>query len=735
MPKALAIAEEALVRLDASLIDKTWTEKFEIPANTVGLRRVEFGDCIYILANSSTEDSRLVIIDVKILAAVESPEDTLSRIFRAGVCKFDRTIALPTNWQPYHDGSIFSIYASSAKTTAQRLHFYQRPKDTEHLFAFLVTSEAVPFRITAPDYTVVDCAVSGILDALLMEVVEPVETFGEFGILLSDHDGLGLGFDGTLDEWYDNKLNPAQLDFVRRDHSSPVRLKGAAGTGKTQAMAVKCLRDIYADAEGENHKTFAFITHSSALAHEVVRRLFLVLDPSQRWENLTTSDGRPKLWIGTLYDLTQERLSYERKGLKPLSTDGIEGREFQKILIQTAISKIGKNPRHALASGSKAKSLAAIFTPKGPGQDQLQDIENEIACVLDADRIRKGQASGESYLTNRREAWQMPLETCADRELMLEIYDAYRAEMQSLKLFGMDQMISDFERYLVSHEWEHLRETQGFDVIFVDEYHYFNRIETMVFHNLFAPRAAVENRLPLFMAYDLKQSISDGALNVGGPRFRNPKVGESEQVELEQVYRSTGNIVSFLKQIDAAFPGLNLEGELASEFNQGSGRSEREMGVFPESWEFDKNVALIDAVVADAKAEAKRLQGGGRQVAVLCMSMDMFRIYRDAGRIKEDVARVESREDLVQLRYAKRKCVLSMPEYVAGLQFETVYLIHVDAADWSAQDLSVGAKRRYLSRLYLGASRAASRLVLASSRERGGASPILSGLPDANKPD
>lgn len=732
MPKALAIAEEALVRLDASLIDNTWTENFEIPTNTVGLRSVKFGDCIYILADASTEDSRFVIVDVDILTAVEVSADTLSRIFRAGVCKFDRTSALPTNWQPFHEGSIFSIYASSSRTSGQRLHFCQRPKDTEHIFAFLVTSKSIPFRGISPDYDAFDGAVSGILDALVAEAVAPSETFGEFGILLSEHDGLGLGFDGTLNEWYEDKLNTAQRDFVRRDHSGPVRLRGAAGTGKTQAMAVKCLWDLYADADGGNHKTFAFITHSSALAHDVVRRLFLVLDPTQRWEKLTTSDGRPKLWIGTLYDLAQERLSYERKGLIPLSTDGLEGREFQMDFIRTAISGIGKSPRHALPLRAKVKNLAAVFTAQGPGEDLLQDIANEIACVLDADRVRKGQDSGENYLTYRREAWQMPLDTRADRELMLEIYDTYRAELQRHKLFGMDQMISDFERYLVSHEWEHLRETQGFDVIFVDEYHYFNRIETMVFHNLFAPGAGVDGSLPLFMAYDLKQSISDGALNAGAARFRNPKVGESKQVELQQVYRSTGSIVNFLKRIDGAFPALNLEGELASELDQYSGESEREMGVFPEDWEFERNIELIDKVVANAKAEANRLEGGGRQVAVLCMSLDMFRIYREAGRIKDDVVRVESREDLDQLRYAKRKCVLSMPEYVAGLQFETVYLIHVDAADWAAQDLSVGAKRRYLSRLYLGASRAASRLVLVSSRERGGASPILSGLHGTN---
>jgi hypothetical protein len=62
---------------------------------------------------------------------------------------------------------------------------------------------------------------------------------------------------------------------------------------------------------------------------------------------------------------------------------------------------------------------------------------------------------------------------------------------------------------------------------------------------------------------------------------------------------------------------------------------------------------------------------------------------------------------------------------VAGLQFEVVYLIHADQSDLSDELLSQGARRRYVNRVYLGASRAQRLLVVASSRERGGRSEIL----------
>ena len=139
--------------------------------------------------------------------------------------------------------------------------------------------------------------------------------------------GTQLGGTATLKEWLNSRLNSDQMSFVRKPHDGPVRLRGAAGTGKTQAMAIKCLSDMYEDADGTNSKTFAFLTHSSALAHEVVRGMLYALDPSERWQKLQTAGGRPKLWMGTLYELAQEQLDYVRKGLSPLSLDGREGRE------------------------------------------------------------------------------------------------------------------------------------------------------------------------------------------------------------------------------------------------------------------------------------------------------------------------------------------------------------------------------------------------------------------------
>jgi superfamily I DNA/RNA helicase len=351
----------------------------------------------------------------------------------------------------------------------------------------------------------------------------------------------------------------------------------------------------------------------------------------------------------------------------------------------------------------------------------IEDLMNEFACVLDAENIRKGTSEASSYVNSSRERWQMPLDTVAQRQALIEIHDAYRTLLKREQLLSMDQMIADYGRYLSTHEWEQLRDRDGFDVIFVDEYHYFNRIEAVTLQSLFKSRAQVSGRWPLFMAYDLKQSTSDAALGGGFERFRNPGVGKSDEVELAENYRSTPQITAFLQELDAAFASMDLEGE----YNTHIASSRQSDGESPTLRVYKNDTALLDDIFSKAVASAREI--GGRKVAVLCLNDEKFDLYRKVGRVEGKFVPVTSREDLKELQFARSRCVFSMPEYVAGLQFEVVFLIHADQTDLSDDFLSQGARRRYVNRVYLGASRAQKCLTVAASDERGGYSEVLNG--------
>ncbi|MBR7907652.1 UvrD-helicase domain-containing protein, partial [Burkholderia cenocepacia] len=560
-------------------------------------------------------------------------------------------------------------------------------------------------------------AIEGTCDAILADppAVPPV---GNFGVLLSEPLGVRLASTGTLQEWYEQRLNPEQLAFVDRPHDRPVRLRGAAGTGKTQAMVVKCLRDLYADADSD--KTFAFLTHSSALAHTAVRGMLHALDPTERWTSLRTPSGQPRLWIGTIYELAQEKLGYEKKGLRPLSLDGRDGREYQRILIEQAIEQVVKDPRIVLDLFPGCPDFQKRLTNRGEDASLIDELMNEFACVLDLEAIKKDTHEANRYARASREPWQMVLPSEAHRRVVLEIHDIYRGLLRAAKMLGMDQMIADFGGYLGTHEWGALRERDGFDLVFVDEYHYFTRAEAMLLHNLFKTRAQVGGRWPLLMAYDIKQGTNDVAFSGGMEKFRNPGVGESVLTELKQVYRSTPQITAFLRDLDASFPAMDLEGEYATYVAE----SQQEDGETPTLTVYETDISLVDSVFEQATRLARDIDGGGSQVAVLCLNEALFDKIQLAGRVREKFVPITTREDLKELRYAKSKCVFSMPEFVAGLQFHTVFLIHADSADYD-EDQGQGTRRRYVSRVYLGASRAARNILLSSSKEHGGPSHLL----------
>ncbi|WP_146097277.1 UvrD-helicase domain-containing protein [Rhodoferax sp. TS-BS-61-7] len=717
---ALVIDQKAVGILDRAFVEDAWLQKFEVPQNTDGLRRVESNGIVYLLSEDADLDDGYLVINTAMFAAaagLPKPRTAFERVIRVALRHFDRGIAIPIQWQPYHVGSRLSVYAQSSRDSKQRIYFDQSPDDAGNLYAFAVTSNPEDLDRVPEDSALYRRAVEGICDALLTDppVAPPV---GNFGVLLSEPLGVWLASAGTLQEWYDQRLNREQRKFVDQPHDRPVRLRGAAGTGKTQSMVVKCLRDLYADADGD--KTFAFLTHSSALAHAGVRGMLHALDPTERWTTLKTPSGQPRLWIGTIYELAQEKLGYEKKGLKPLSLDGRDGREYQRMLIEEAISQVVQDPRIVLDLFPSCPDFQERMTNRSEDITLIDELMNEFACVLDLEAIKKDTHEANRYARGSREPWQMVLPSEAHRRVVLEIHDVYRARLRAEKMLGMDQMVADFDGYLGTHEWGALRDRDGFDLVFVDEYHYFTRAEAMLLHNLFKTRAQVGGRWPLLMAYDIKQGSNDVAISGGMEKFRNPGVGESVLTELKQVYRSTPQITAFLRDLDASFPAMDLEGEYATYVAE----SQQDDGETPTLTIYQTDIKLVDNVFEQAARVAREIDGGGSQVAVLCLNETLFDKIRVAGRVQDKFVPITTRDDLKELSYAKNKCVFSMPEFVAGLQFHTVFLIHADSADYD-KDQGQGTRRRYVSRVYLGASRAARKILVSSSKEHGGPSQLL----------
>ncbi len=732
--RALVLTPNALFRLSQFSITSDWFNDFGLPEHNAGLKRVLVDDVVYILeVDLQTDDGPIVIIRLSardgVFCDVASQSTALERVITVGRSIYTDSVVIPTGWRKHQEGAVFSVQAPSRSNNWRaRIHFDMRPKGSTDLFAFSRSEDVEDFVKLDRHEDVYDVARAGFAEAVLT-MPEPVRAESLAGITLSQRLPQGFVQGATLDQWYKSKLTNEQRSFVDKKHDGPVRLRGSAGTGKTISLVIKFMRDAK-NADTKNNSTkFGFLTHSFASV-DLVNSICESLDSDGL---LFGRQRNVKLEVRTLYDLAHKNLNFELDQLAPLSLDGREGRRLQFELIEAVLREICISPI-AMAHYSKiSPALKSGWTMVVEGADKrlVTEIMNEFASVLDADGIRAGEDKGERYAkgVSTRPTWLMNLPQELDRRFILEVHRRYRKQLGDMNTLSVDQMVGDFNSFLNSNRWDRIRNREGYDALFVDELHLFTSIERQTLHKLIKRNVEDDGRPkrpPIFMAYDLKQSPWDTFAQYGDSdqNLFGAATGlqGSDLVKLERVFRYTPQVAEFLTDLDSTFPAVDIPGE----WEAYAGKAELGDGDKPELTVFQDEVTLFSTVFTEAQRLARSVDGGGRRVAVLCVSEEQFDKYLKAasGQFAERHLPITSREPLSELRHAGKRFIFSMPEYVAGLQFDTVFLIHVDAAD-APLDAGDGIRRRFISNIYLGASRAEKTLRISSCLSRGGKSDVL----------
>lgn len=729
--KAMVFDEEAVNLLSSSITSDSWFDNYKIPNSSRDkIKRVEIDDVLYLLSKKATNESNCLVIkldDDGLFNGLDGKEKTTAfdRIIVIALSRFGKAVSPGKNWGKYVTGERLSIYATKRDSShGKRIFFHTNPCGTSWVYAYSLTEEELNLTSDEIDedlFVNSNCNLEIAVDVKWEEVEEESETVMDYGIELNE--ALTNQFDHfySLDQWYNNKLTNEQRIFVDKAYDEPVRLKGAAGTGKTLALAVKFIRDAYQFEKKSEKKRLLFITHSHSTAQHVLDMIKFMDD-----ENLYGNSSNVVLKVASLYDLAQDMLNYGYKKLNPLSTDGKEGRELQHEIISEILERKIKSLKFIKSDLYKCSDrFKGLFLDESSRKSLILEILNEFACILDAENIFLGSNQMERYLSGLRESWQMELESSNERMVILKLHDEYVSELKDMDVMSMDQMVADLNGYLGSHEWNHLIEMEGYDAIFIDELHCFTKPERMVFHSLYRKnRSNSTGKIPLFMAYDIKQATDDRFIysmkvDSGASLFSSTKVGKTDLVELTKVFRYTPEIAGFLGALDGSFPALDL----SSEWNKLVLNSEHENGTRPTIKVYETNIALVDNVFREASRTANRDKS--KTVAVLCVGSEMFDQYVDLGRIRKFHVPITSREEYFKSTRLKGKCIFSMPEYVAGLQFDTVFLIHIDKNEVDEENPNSGAYRRFVSQIYLGASRAKTKLHLFSSLERRGVSKVL----------
>ena len=739
--RAVVFTPTSLFRFGAFSIDMSWFEEFDLPNGVDGLKRVVVHQMVYLLETALDDDGGEIIVinqegEFATFEANPASVTAFDRISTVARRIYTTDVAIPITWRPHYEGPIWSVYAASrARGSGSRILFDTRPDDSRDLFVFARTDGAAEFEGVPRSEELYRRARGHFAEAILAPGEPSKQDSTRAGIVLSERLPQGFMPGASLEEWYASKLTDEQRQFVDKSYDGPVRLRGSAGTGKTIALIVKFLQDGLS-FEAKNKKLrLGFLTHSHASV-DLVRTICDTLDHS----GLTHGTGSCKLDILTLYELASNNLHFELNELTPLSLDGREGRRLQFELIQGTLVDMAKSRVIRAQFADICLDLRKQWLAVAQEKDQhlVGRIMNEFASVLDAEGIRYGEERAERYAKGygRRPVWLMELNSEQDRRFVLEVHRRYRKLLGEMKTLSVDQMIADFDSFLNSNRWDRVREQDGFDALFVDELQLFTAIERQTLHKLIKPIQEDDGkprRPPIFMAYDLKQAPHD-TFTQYAERDNNlfassTGLQNADLVKLSKVFRYTPEIASFLEDLDASFPAIDIPGE----WDAYAGEAHLDNGNRPELVVYKDDLSLFRAVFGEATKLAQKNPGGGRRIAVLCPSEEIFDNYLHAvvGQFRGKILPIVSREPATELRHARKRCIFSMPEYVAGLQFETVFLMHVDASE-APMDVGLGIRRQFISNIYLGSSRAEKTLRISASRSRGGASDILNLALDRN---
>lgn len=729
--KPLVFTERGLNALASCEIDDDWfLDPVVSPARGVSVR--EGRAAIFVCTSQCNCDSKLLIIRRSaegLFRGVAEGErrQVFDRCARMALRAFGYPVQLNPRWSPFHDHNRLSVFAYNVDRGNERLTADVRGTDRQHLYVFDISPADKAYHMAKlddhhPEY---EAAISEFAQtcSALAEAQGP-QRVGQIELEGIDFADIGGAF--TYSEWYSKRLSERQRQFVRHELNGPIRLRGAAGTGKTLAMAIKALKTAYDFEDAEKSARILFVTHSWAAA-EHVDRLLLSLDDrgllSQR-DSLVAVDVFPLLTLA-------ERRDYAKVGRKPLGIDSSEGKLLALQEISDVVQSFVASDWVAYRTGASellTGRLEALVNTR-EHRNLCWDLLIEFGCVLAAQGILSYSADREKYLRIKRLRWMMPLPNEADRQIVFALWIRFLRALADKALISSDQIMTDYLSDLATFYWEAARVAEGYDVIFVDEMHLFNSQERLTFHNLL--RQGDEPPV-VIMALDPKQSPRETFANVSvedepniSSIYATARLPNAQVIDLVDVYRYTPEIAAVIRAVLEVAPALDLP----DEWEVPDGFSKLASDETPSVTLVDNALSTFRVAVDSAKKGQSSAAARKGRVAILCLDEERFAQYAHAaaGQHKNDAFVIKSRDDTEKLRYSGKRFVLSTPEYVAGLQFDTVILVDAnkdqvpDGKEFNYQ------LRRFLSELYLGMSRAERRLALVASKDQGGLTDVLKG--------
>jgi hypothetical protein len=520
----------------------------------------------------------------------------------------------------------------------------------------------------------------------------------------------------TYQQWLD-AIGNDQRAFIEASTDESIRLRGPAGSGKTLALTLKAVREVLKIREAGGDVRVLIVTHSWALAAQISDSI-----DSMGLGLLDEIDIFPLLEIAKT---VSPQYVQDSSGFTLIGEDSFSGKQAQLDEILEVLDDfitgdwitfkglVSQNLRSRFDSAEEDERFALVW-----------DLLIEFGSVIGAAGIFPGAGSDLRYFQLPRAPWMLPLGAREDMRVVFELYSRYMASLDARLLVTSDQVLADFLSHLETHAWNRARRSQGYDLVFVDEFHLFSPLERQVLHYLTRDTSSYPR---VFMAVDPRQSPSEAFIGLAAYETRSSSwaagddgLGDVANFELVTVHRFTPQILNLIKHVHLEFPTLDLGHDWDIDFTRVE--SARADGPRPRLI----SAASRAAEETDIFRGVQDLYQSGR-LALAVVDIRQWQRFSDlASRIghsgKFHVSTISGRSDIEGLGYRHRGLVVGPSEYLAGLQFDSVLVAGLP--DLNAAP-TANERTRLLSLLYLALSRAQREVRVYVNEDDGGGPEVL----------
>jgi hypothetical protein len=508
--------------------------------------------------------------------------------------------------------------------------------------------------------------------------------------------------DWTYDRWIvlDSPLTTTQRRILESDIADrqPLRIAGAAGSGKTLLMMLLTIRILRRAEKSQQSLRVLYVVHNGAMQAKVWMR-FIALGAGRFLEGKLNQI----LEVRTLFEYSRVVLEVGETAV--FDPDAQESKDFQVHLVSECLRRILSQQSAAVAN-SKLLSEVAKNEELFPVFVAL--ISDEISLAIKGHDLVNDR---KTYVASERRFSRLHgILNSDERNVVFDVFEAYRSQVfEGFEMFDTDDLAVSLMARLTTPLWAMQRRKLGYDYVFVDETQLFNENERRLFPLL---TRGSTSHVPVVLALDEAQQtrgVTSAGLGLLG-------FDQLSDAALESVHRSTHSILRL-----AFFVIQRTTDLFGPDFPDFTGTTQP---VIPDSHPLAESPRLVraglDGVGAESLRQISSLRRDNlRQIGVVCHAERYWEEINSALskaavpfiRLNQRGERLDTKSPLV---------AVARPETIGGQEFDAVLAVGLEQGVVpprvsSNQALSVALEQQALREMYVSFTRARYRLVLVNS--------------------